>query len=86
MVRQAKQIIGMMACSQTIFIDLSQWPTNIHDSFKLSAVRNFDLGSGGTRSRTDILNSLDNLHTFGDLSEHNVLSIQPASLRSTQEN
>ena len=51
----------------------------------MSTSRNDDRGPGGTRSRSNSLDSLNNIHTFNDRAENDVLTIQPSSFDGTQE-
>ena len=44
-----------------------------------------DLCASGTRSGSDTLNLLDDIHAFDNGAEDNVLAIEPAGLGSTKE-
>lgn len=52
---------------------------------KLTAVGDGDLGLGGTAGRAVGLDLLDNVHAFDDLTEDNVLAVQPRGLLSADE-
>jgi hypothetical protein len=52
---------------------------------ELSRGGDHDLGTGCTRSRTNSFNLLDDIQTLGDLSEDNVLSIEPRGLSGTED-
>jgi len=51
----------------------------IFRDLELSAVGNDDLLSGGTGLTADFLNSLNYIHTFGDLAKNDVFAVQPRS-------
>ena len=54
-------------------------------SLELSTVSDDNLLGGGARLGANALNLLDNIHTLGNLSEDNVLSVQPSGLGGGKE-
>jgi hypothetical protein len=52
---------------------------------KLSARLDDNLCAGGTRSRSNTLDGLDDVHTLDDLAEDDVLAIEPGCLGGTEE-
>lgn len=56
-----------------------------HVNLKLTAVSNGDLGLGLAAVRAVGLDALDNVHSFDNLSENNVLAIQPRGGHSGDE-
>ncbi len=52
---------------------------------ELSTSRNLNRSPSGTRSRSNSLNRPNNIHTFNNRAENNVLAIQPCSFDGTQE-
>lgn len=55
-------------------------------SLELSTAFDHNLGTGSTRSRSDALNLLDDVHTLDNGSKDDVLAIQPCGFSSAQEN
>ena len=53
--------------------------------FEFTAVGNDDVGGGSSRLASLTLDSLDNVHPINNLSEDNVLSIEPASWDGADE-